>query len=124
MDHLLEAKKEHKNSKETGDSRYIYQNELDKSCCEHDMIYGDLNDLPRSSDLPNSSDKLLHDKAFNIAKNAKYDGYQGGLASKIYKFFDKKSSSSNTSVGAVKSEMMSNQGLAKELHKPIIGKFE
>ena len=53
MDHLLKAKKEHKNSKETGDSRYIYQNELDKSCCEHDMIYGDLNDLPRRTVLIN-----------------------------------------------------------------------
>ena len=58
--------------KETGDSRYIYQNELDKTCFEHDIAYRDFKDLTRRK----ASDKLLRDKVFNIAKNSKYDGYQ------------------------------------------------
>ena len=73
--------------KETGDTSYIYKNELDKACFQHDMAYGDFKDLKRRT----FSDKVLRDKAFNIAKNPKYDWYQRGLASIIYKFFDKKS---------------------------------
>ena len=69
--------------KETENSRYIYQNELDKACFQHDMAYGDFKDLTRRT----ASDKILRDKAFNIAKNPKYDGYQRGLASIIYNFF-------------------------------------
>ena len=53
------------------------------------MAYGDFKDLKRRT----ASDKVLRDKAFNIAKNPKYDGYQRGLASMVYKFFDKKSAS-------------------------------
>ena len=56
--------------KETGDSRYIYQNELDKACFQHDMAYGDFKDLTRRT----ASDKILRDKAFSIAKSPKYDG--------------------------------------------------
>ena len=77
------------------------------------MAYGDLKDLSRRT----ASDKMLRDKAFNVAKNPKYDGYQRGLASMVYKFFYK-----NTSSSGVKS--MSNEQLAKELHKPIIRKFK
>ena len=73
--------------KERGNINYIYKNELDKACFEHDMAYGDFKDLARRA----ASDKFLRDKAFNIAKNHKYDGYQRGLASMVYKFFDKKS---------------------------------
>ena len=51
------------------------------------MAYGDFKDIKRRT----TSDKILRDKAFDIAKNPKYDGYQKGLASMIYKFFDKKS---------------------------------
>ena len=72
--------------KETGDTSYIYKNELDKACFQHDMAYGDFKDLARRT----ASDKVLRDKAFNIAKNPKYDGYQRGLASLVYKHFDKK----------------------------------
>ena len=50
------------------------------------MTYGDFKDLTRRI----ASDKILHDKAFNIVKNLKYDGYQRGLSSMVYKFFDKK----------------------------------
>ena len=51
--------------------------------------YRHFKDLPRRTD----SDKALRDKAFNIAKNPKYDGYQRGLTSMVYNFFDKKSAS-------------------------------
>ena len=58
--------------KETVDSRYIYQNELDKVCFKHDMVYEYFKDLSRRI----ASDKVLRNRAFNIAKNPKYDGYQ------------------------------------------------
>ena len=67
-----------------GDTNYIYKNELDKACFQHD--YGDFKDLKRRA----QSDKVLKNKAFAIASNPKYDGYQRGLASVVYKFFDKK----------------------------------
>ena len=72
--------------KDTGDSRYIYQNELDKTCFQHDMAYRDFKYLTRRA----ASDKILFEKAFNIAKNPRYDGYQCGLAAMVYNFFDKK----------------------------------
>ena len=58
--------------KETGDSRYIYQNKPDEACFQHDMAYGDFKDLTRRT----ASDKIMCDKAFNIAKYPKHDGYQ------------------------------------------------
>ena len=64
------------------------------------------------------SDKVLKDKAFKIASNPKYDGYQRGLASMVYKFFDKKSKGS----GITTNEF--NYQLANELHKPVIKKFK
>ena len=100
--------------KETGDASYIYKNELDKACFQHDMAYGDFKDLARRT----ASDKVLRDKAFNIAKNPKYDGYQKGLASMIYSFFDKKSKRSGVNI-----EVKHNEQLAKELDKPIIRNF-
>ena len=75
------------------------------------MAYGDFKDLKRRT----YSDKVLRDKAFNIAKNPKYDEYRRGLASMVYKFFDKKSKG-----GGVNIEVKHNEQLAKELHKPII----
>ena len=54
------------------------------------MAYGDFKDLSRRI----ASEKLLHEKAFNIAKNPKHDGFAWGLASMVYKCFDKKSFSS------------------------------
>ena len=62
--------------KETRDKKYIYKNEIDKACFQHDMTYGDFKYLARRT----AADKVLKDKAFNIAKNPKYDGYQRGLA--------------------------------------------
>ena len=86
MDHLIKAKKEFKTLKGTGDLRYIYRNELDKACFQHDMAYGNFKDFAKRT----ASHKVLRDNAFNIAKNPKYDGNQRGLASMVYKFFDKK----------------------------------
>ena len=64
---------------ETGDTSYIYKNELDEACFRHDMAYGDFKDLARTT----ASYKILRDKAFSIAKNPKYDGYQRGLTSMV-----------------------------------------
>ena len=72
-----------KKFKETGNSRYIYQNELDKNCFQHDMAYGNFKDLNRKT----ADDKVLRDKAFNIAKDPNYDAYQRRLASMVYRFF-------------------------------------
>ena len=71
---------------ETGDSRYIYKNDLDKACFQHDMVSGDFKDLAKRT----TSDNVFRDKAFSIAKNPKYDWYQRGLASVVYNFFEKK----------------------------------
>ena len=71
----------------TGDTKYIYKNELGNAYFQHDMVYVDFKDLARRT----ASDKFLKDKAFNIAENPKYDGYQRALASMVYKLFDKKS---------------------------------
>ena len=61
--------------KETGDLRYIYQIKLDKAFFQHDMVYGNFKYLTRRT----TSDKIFGDKAFNIAKNPKYDGYNVDL---------------------------------------------
>ena len=79
------------------------------------MAYGDFKDLARRT----ASDKVLKDKAFNIAENPKYDGHQRGLASMVYKFFDKKSKGSGVNI-----PLEFNEQLAKELHKPIIKKIK
>ena len=71
--------------KETGDRNCIYKNELDKARFAHDVAYSDSKHLTKRT----VADKMLRNKAFNIAKDPKYDGYQRGLASMVYKFFDK-----------------------------------
>ena len=96
--------------KETGDTNYIFKNE----------------DLTKRT----VADKILKNKAFDIAKDPKYDGYQRGLASMVYKFFDSKvASPDKKSVGSgakhVNTKLISqNEQLANELHKPIIRKFK
>ena len=77
-----------KKSIQTGNIDFIYKNQLDNACFQHDMAYGKAKDFVRRT----QSDKVLRDKAFKIASDPKYNGYQRGLASMIYKFFDKKSS--------------------------------
>ena len=75
--------------KETGDPRHIIKNELDRDCFQHDLTYGDFKDLAGRTD----SDKVLRGKPYNIAKNPRFDGYQRGLASMVYTFFDTTSAS-------------------------------
>ena len=69
------------------------------------MAHGDFKNLTRRT----VSDKILRDKAFNIAKNLKYNGYQRELALVVHQFLDKK-----TSGGTVKSENISNKELVKK----------
>ena len=97
----------------TGNTNFIYKNELDQACFQHDMAYGKSKDLAKKT----QSDKDLRDKAITFASDSKYDGDQIGLPSMVYKFFDKKSKGSG-----VTNE--SNYQLANELHKPIIKKFK
>ena len=70
---------------QTGDTRYIYRNDLDKACFKHDSAYADNKDLINRT----RADKVLRDKAYDIASNPEYDSYQRGLASMVFKFFDK-----------------------------------
>ena len=83
------------------------------------MTYGDFKDLTRRT----AFDKILRDKAFNIAENPKHDGYRRGLASMIYKFFGKKSTSlagKYTSGSGIENENISNKALAEELNKQLL----
>ena len=96
---FTKSKEQIRKFKETGYTCYIYKNEIDKACFQHDMTYGDFKDLARRT----ASDNVLRDKAFNVAKNPKYDGYQRGLPSMVYKFFDKKLKGSGVNI-----EMMHN----------------
>ena len=105
-------KKRIKKFEQTGDTRYIYRNDLDKACFQHDSAYAGNKDLINRT----KADTVLKHKAYNIASNPEYDGYQRGLASMVYKFFDKKSVES----GFVKD---SSVILADELNKPVIKKF-
>ena len=88
---------------QTGNTDFIYKNELDKACFQHDLAYGKAKDLVRRT----QSDKVLRDKTFKI----------GGLVSMVYKIFDKESSGSGITNEA-------NYQLTNELHKPIIRKFK
>ena len=90
-------------------------NELDKACFQHDMAYGKSKDLTERT----QSDKVLRDKA----SDPKYDGYQRGLVSVVYKFFDKKSASVDKSSGSgVDAEP--NYQLASQLHRQVFRKFK
>ena len=110
-----------KKFKQTGDTCYIYRNELDKACFQHDSAYTDNKDLINRT----RSDKVLREKAYNIASNPKYNGYQRGLASRVYKFFDKKSMGSCTAKSSSLERFVRDSSLilADELHKPVIKKF-
>ena len=98
-----------RNMQHTGNTDFIYRNELDKHCFQHDMAYGKSKDLTKRT----QSDKVLRDKAFKIASDPKYDGYQRGLASMVYKCFDKRSSGRGV-------DAEPNYQLASELHGQII----
>ena len=75
---------------QTGNTDFICKNKLDKACFQHDTAYGKSKKLKERTQL----DKVLKDKAFKIASDPKCDGYQRGLASVVYQFFDKKPSES------------------------------
>ena len=107
-----------KKIKQTGDTRYIYRNELDKACFQHDSAYADHKDLTNRTE----ADKVLKDKAYDIASNPEYDGYQRGLASMVYKFFNKKSMGSGVKK-LIDTAKPSSLILADELHKPVLKKF-
>ena len=115
-----------KELKRTGDTRYICRNELDKACFQHDSAYADHKDLINRTE----ADKVLRDKVYDIASNPKYDGYQRGLASMIYKFFDKKSTAEPSSLERMgsgfkklKNTARNSSILADECHKLSIRKF-
>ena len=74
---LTKNKERIKKFMQTGNTDFIYKNDLDKACFQHDMAYGKSKDLARRT----QSDKVLRDKAFKIASNLKHDGYQRGLVS-------------------------------------------
>ena len=106
------------NITQTGNTNFIYKNELDKACFQHDIAYGKSKNLVERT----QSDKVLKDQAFKITSDPKYDGYQRELGSIVYKFFDKKSALLNKSSGrGIANEP--NYQLTNELHKPIIRSF-
>ena len=107
-----------KKFKQAGDTRYIYRNELDKACFQHDSAYADHKDLINRTE----ADKVLRDKAYDIASNPEYHGYQRGLASMVYKFFDYKSTAEPSSLERMGSGIASSSILADEL-KHVIKKF-
>ena len=115
VDHLLSMNKEFKSLKKLViQTIYIYMNELDKACFTHDAAYSDSKDLTKRT----VADKILKTRAFDIAKDPKYDGYQRGLASMVYKLFGSKVSGSGAKL------IPQNEQLTEELHQPIIRKFE
>ena len=95
----------------TGNLSYIYKTDLDRACFQHDMAYHKFKDLEKRT----QSDIVLKNKALEITSNPTYNGYERGLASIVYKFFDKKSKGSG---------LKENQQLANEFHKPTIRKFK
>ena len=94
--------------RETGNLKHLYKNELDKACFAHDETYSYSNNLRKIS----ISDQILKDRAYKIAKDRDYNGYQKALGNVVYKFLEKK-----TGLGISVSEQ-----LAEELHKPVTKK--
>ena len=88
----------------------MFKNELEKACFIHDAAYSDSKDLTKRT----TADKNLKNRAFDIAKDPKYDGYQRGLASMIYKFFDSKVSGSGAKL------IPENEQLANELINQLL----
>ena len=101
-----------------GKLSYIYKNDLDKACFQHDMAYNKFKDLGKRR----QSDILLKNKVLKIAINPIFTGYERGLASMAYKSFDKKSKGSGLKEN--QGNFLQSLQLADELHKPIIRKFK
>ena len=117
-----------KEFKRTGNTRLLYRNELDKACFKHDAAYTKYKDVKNRL----ISDQKLGNSAYDIASNPKCDGYQRGLASMAYKFFDLKvaplvkkalSGKGNAKHSSLERTKEVNKILAEELHKPVIKKF-
>ena len=104
-----------KDFKRTGDTRFLYRNELDKACFKHDAAYAKYKDVENRL----ISDQKLRNSAYDIASNPTCDGYQRGLASMVYKFFDAKVAPLDKKYKGIKN----NKILAEELYKPVIKKF-
>ena len=88
--HLLKTKKRLRSSGKLETRlnwKFIYKNDLDKACFQHDMFYGKYKDLTKKT----QSGNVLREKLFEIASNPRFDGYQRGLTSMVYRSFDKKS---------------------------------
>ena len=98
---------------ESRNTDYIYKNDLDEACFQHDMTYGRYKGFTKRT----KSDNVLREKAFKITINLKYDGYQREIALMVNRFFDKKSKANGT-------KSVSNQQLADKLYKQIIRKFK
>ena len=96
--------------KETGNLIHLYRSELDKASFAHDEAYSGSKDLAKRT----ISDKVLKQRAYEIARNRKYDGYQRALGSIADNFFDK----------ITRSGVSVNEQLAEELHKLVIKKFK
>ena len=109
VDHILN-REEVNYINETGNLKHLYRNELDKACFAHNVPYSDSKDLAKRT----ISDKILKDRACEIARNCKCDEYQRVLASMFYMFFDKKTGP----VTRVKEQQ------AEEFHKPVTKKFK
>ena len=107
-----------KKFREKGHLKHLYRNKLEKRCFAHDAAYSDNKDLAKRT----ISDRILKDRAYEIARNRGYDGYQRALASMVYKFFDKTTGSG--AIATSKAGESVNEQLAKELHKPVIKKFQ
>ena len=95
--------------RKTGNLKHLYRNELDKACFPNDPAYSDSKDLAKRT----ISDKILKHRAFEIARNCGYDGYQEALACMVFKFFDKK-----RGLGISVNEQV------KELSKPVTKKIQ
>ena len=92
-------------SRETGNLKHLYRNELDEAFCSHNSVYSDSKGLAKRT----ISNKILKDRAYEIGRNRKYYGYQRALPSMVYKVSDKKTGSG----------ISINEQQADELHKPV-----
>ena len=111
---LTRNKERIENFMQWGNTDFIYINELDKACFQHDVIaYGNPKELAKRT----QSDKVLRDKTFKNANDPKYVGSQRRLASMVYKFFDKKSSGSGV-------DAEPNYQLANKLHRQNYRNFK
>ena len=107
-----------KEFKRTGNINLLYRNALDKACFKHDAAYAKYKDVENRL----IADDKFKNSAYDIASNPEYDGYQRGLASMVYKFFNSKVAPHYKTISGKGIKEVSRI-LAEELHKPVIRKF-